>query len=883
MDLIGAMMQGISFRNECNQTTAGRYKTNPAVSMNNRFSLIFIFIMGFAVNANAQCRTRWEPRNYIFCGETDYALFTKRGKKGLYHVPTKTQVIKENLNFYYFASAFNYLFEVEGDTIRLYNLGHNSDQVCVTACIRSTGSMILNNYKNGFDAKAIRLVNGSHGYVTDTGNGLIIDGIVGHALGYEAEFLAVSCAGNDAIGSLYDEQYSLGVELFDDFVIISDYLDTRNQAEPVPLESTEYPGEDSIRHGLVVYQEFNSGHQRSGVYNRSTHHWDIPRDYIKIYRVNDVLIGLHDGQGGMYYDVFVLHNHQIRETRFNKITANRQVPGGLLFEDREAPTVIPDSINFSNMPTNTSFSYDADSTIIYFRDKTTGKTGLIHFQLFTEQRDLTGNALPGAANFRLDTIFPPEYEFVQKLNKDATHFVAYNDGVFSMKVDTGGGLVDFPMTWTLQFYRDDYYWADDPYYVDGRFFKDTCPNSYCLLQIQGKSRWIPDSPFLGIDKLNDSLIYINCNSINRDGDLRPIPSIEFPGEDSMSANNEVLYYARLPKECTAGIYNLNSKTWLFDRKYRWIRQTPAGFLTCEPVNDGSRNDWYSFRKFSGEYVFKDVSYVESMADPVYAKYRINYEEVDTVYPAAQLDDYYWYYFESSGKTGIASLYGGIIHHEPVEFLYLNSKLDLTLQIRNRTIFLESNYWTDSIAISENTDLSIWQKEREDYWFIDKLFYLYEPNEESNAITRIAMETTDKDGRNYVNHTETGLPGDLKIIQTLQKNQPWKYHVKALSDSVVYVENWMLPFTERNYRRIYDITKPGGYYRSGIYNIYTETWLIKHECVWIRWYADGTYLLCKPVFNGSGVKTGERYSVADRSGRISIGNVERGMLPKKYAF
>ncbi len=103
--------------------------------------------------------------------------------------------------------------------------------------------------------------------------------------------------------------------------------------------------------------------------------------------------------------------------------------------------------------------------------------------------------------------------------------------------------------------------------------------------------------FFGLEKLGNLIVLTDFHDRYMNEPLRAIRSIEYPEEDSISAQGDVLYYSRKLGHQRSGVYNLDSKNWEIPRNYKQITSFNNLFICLKDGMDTiveNEDEYYDF-------------------------------------------------------------------------------------------------------------------------------------------------------------------------------------------------------------------------------------------------------------------------------------------------
>ncbi|MBK9190682.1 MAG: hypothetical protein IPM77_03770 [Crocinitomicaceae bacterium] len=544
--------------------------------------ILFVFLICPVVYSQ---ETNPKVRGQILepCGQTGLYIVQIRKKTGLYDVAEGRYLIKPQIGYMFYAEAYNWLFVLGSDgSIKVY---------CLTES--DTSKYVLFESKNGM------VIQSANSYIKNVGEIMCYN----KALNIETDSGWVQIPTilfdgweNDLA---FDNSFSFGFQRDGENWIINNYHNCFRNDPLHAVSSVIYPGEDSIdASGNVLYYPRKNGYGKTGLYDLINAEWLINPVYNSIIRIDSVYFavktGSHNCDAEELVDIYKIDHDKIVLTEFQNQWTNGGFDANLVFSGND-------------------IWRDRDSSFIYVRDE--AGVRLYNLVLFNkywlEYSDFPEKSI---FRFKFDTTFSKPVEAIILCGRNEKWNVLFNNNSFDYyffdAVDWIQPGISFQKSMYYIFNENTYshyYIADDNWY---QYFmwEDS------LTQM--------DSPFTnmnktnasrGIEKWDDSLVYVQ-HQIKEDwNNLQPLLSIQFPGEDSVDADGNLVYYMPYPGEYSSGIFNLKTNKWFTDEAYSWILKGQTGYLFCQPAlnSDGYVvGQMYSLSDLNFQFMFVDVTMSE---------------------------------------------------------------------------------------------------------------------------------------------------------------------------------------------------------------------------------------------------------------------------------
>jgi hypothetical protein len=822
-----------------------------------RFYIVLLLFLSGSLSGQSELP---EVKGYSLkaCGDKPYAIAQKKSKTGLYDLRSKSFVLKANKSFYHFDEQSGFLFVANAsNTVSAYNLNYEGDELCL---IKEANRKVIFNkddYQQFFGNDEVYLTNLEKCQVDTVPEGSTAAGIP-----------------------------NSGLECYENFVLVLERRPSFIDPFDAPLHSIVYPNEDSIDYdGNSVYPPADPAILKSGVYDRTKAKWVVPPQYARVHVFRNFFIaegtildeeGLEDED---YVDVYQIKEDGEVVLALKNIKSNEEIPAELFLE-------------------GTKFKRDRDP--IYFFTGEGTKKGLIKIQFFEYLLEYDYSTQTGLSMFEVDTIFDSAYDFVVKLGRDNSRFVARKGGEFFMKYHDYDKTYNFPLSWKSD-YRYFYDSRDgaEGYEIDGKSYapdhqRMDAENTFELMLSEPKP--ILENTSMkyfeeGIEFMRDSLIYVQVNQ-GEDEVLTPLMSEEF-WEDSIDIDGNVVYLRPNPGTYESGLYDPQKEEWIFKRKYCYILDMGKGFLLCRTLLDeyGNVKDYvYDFVDNEGNNAFKEMNEIYIRDDINYAKYCLPKYEIDSVFSVDYFSSAPECYFMSGNKMGAGNWMENEIHHHPKDYLWYDPEFGVSLELEGEEIQVKMEKNSFNFNLSQAG--------------LELTFYPISIGWEYDTQWHLRKRFAGTDSTVYFNKdlkvmATEAFKGSYTSEQVKRNFHPNRsFQLKKLNDSLVYIENYLYDYysdfplmseiwvfedsINEEGDVVYPVPEPG-YSRSGVYNYKTKRWFLSPQYQTIN-YNDGEFIIEHPMRDEFGILLSEsRYSILKTDGSYLFKEVRGLELPERYIY
>jgi len=296
-------------------------------------------------------------------------------------------------------------------------------------------------------------------------------------------------------------------------------------------------------------REYEGAFQGSGLFDMQSRKWVIPRNFVRLYPLKEKFIAIH--LDSAYYNLIEDNRQRFAITYF-------------IYEKKEDEYVVTDKTNEFNKDW-ISNAFDVDS-ISWIKENTFysykgDKKGLVYAEPYT-YRILFDYEL------RMKELLPPVYDLVHLDSTYRSVFTLDSETAAMKQFYLSNGMEDIEKVW-----------ENDGIIFEGDRVDYSVSRTAQMLGDTLDLYEIPfhESRFLqsGVEYINDSLVKIFFNS---PGYLLEAKSIEYPDEDSIDVNGEVVYTREGFSENT-GIYNYKNDEWILSPNYWSVHFAGDHFAT----------------------------------------------------------------------------------------------------------------------------------------------------------------------------------------------------------------------------------------------------------------------------------------------------------------
>lgn len=821
--------------------------------------LLLILLISLHFNLDAQLTSAPTIKNDTIskCGETDFYLFTKNNKTGLYNDVTKVYFLKPTESFFYYFDFYNLLFEATTQgIIHVYNFESNATNTSFVPVLSSSSQSKI-------------LIHSYGTYNFENNNLFLQDGYLVRYITSDIirsqDSTALLNRNTSTIDT--DEKFFFGLEKLGNLIVLTDFHD-RYMNEPLrAIRSIEYPEEDSISaQGDVLYYSRKPGHQSSGVYNLASKNWEIPRNYKQITSFNNLFICLKDGMDTIvenedeYYDFYVHTRSEILPTPYRNIQFNGGFPFELVFEKG-------------------TYRIDRDSSQVYVQ--TPSGQGIMRVQLFNAFWNSYGYQLPAisVSQLAIDTIIKPVYDFALKSGRDDPFYITQKDSLFYVfwKSRYSDKTEIWSFTQNFGEFNPEFYYST--FMFDNQVYKDTSEIETIDLYLKNEHDFSLFELSKGVWKINDSLIYIQ-NWQRESGATSSTPGapVLYEGYYDDNGANQYMYPDAGAYE--SGIFDAKNHRWFIEPVNAYVLFSENGLMICAPIlteNGNLLKYTYTTRTFENKIINQYDTYDAWLHSDEFMQFSFptlknnSKQLIDSRLPN-------YYYFTDSTKSGVVDVDRNLVLIEPSDFAYYEPFQRLRISIQNGTIRTHFSNYHSTISITNSTNLTLG-------YFDTKLKFVWI---DSSAAEAKVIE--------FVNHEE---PNEYPIQGSeFQKRLNAKTQInailqfKSLSNNLIYIQNWkndeVIENAEmpENYLKDFKgevkgtrVTYPG-YEKSGVFDLANQKWIIKPMYRWIKKLTDGNYLaLSTSVISPS--KKVPVLSLIDQDGNFIFQNKSKKEVPTNY--
>lgn len=368
--------------------------------------------------------------------------------------------------------------------------------------------------------------------------------------------------------------------------------------------------------------------------------------------------------------------------------------------------------------------------------------------------------------------------------------------------------------------------------------------------------------FFGLEKLGNLIVLTDFHDRYMNEPLRAIRSIEYPEEDSISAQGDVLYYSRKSGHQCSGVYNLASKNWEIPRNYKQITSFNNLFICLKDGMDTiveNEGEYYDFYVQTGSEIlpthFKNIQFNGGF--PFELLFEKGTHRIDS--DSSQV------YFQTPTGQGVmrVQLFNPFWNSYGYQLPAISvSQLSIDTIINPVYDFVLKSGRDDPFYISQKDSLFyvFWKSRYDDkteIWSFAENFGEFNPE--------FRYSTFMFDNQVYEDTSE------IETIDLYLKNEHdfslfeiskgvWK-----INDSLIYIQNWeresgatsSTPGAAVMYEGYYDdnganqyFYPDAGVYESGIFDKKNKIWFIEPIHAYIL-FAENGFMTCTPVLTKNG--------------------------------
>ncbi|MEZ4938955.1 MAG: hypothetical protein R2799_15305 [Crocinitomicaceae bacterium] len=747
------------------------------------------------------------------CDGTDFQLVYSKGKTWLYDLKNKSFLIEKSKNFIYYFKNVRTLMEMDASgQIKVYDLmqGFKLDTIC--------------------NEVARYIDNPLFGRSVYTGK-----------------------------QDIYGAENYFGFEKSGKYLIVHDVkkFNPRNY-EPIPLLN-QY-GEDSVviqpdgTSSLVYLTESFENECRSSVFDMKNWQWLVPKKYMNLqFLHSNLIVGSYskdlensEQRNDYLYDFFEIDAKGINKKKMG-VDDQYGVPWEMILNTKD---------------------YEVQKEIekVIFRKE--GQTGLVVFAI-NQIVYATDYSIQGwwefPYNFKIDTVAYGKFDWILSCGQVLNGAFYSYDGQIKLKEwqdDPNGAK-----------YIDSWINAEQSVYISSTEYG---ARSYCLdhfewdrVEVTGdqytktdRSCFFNKNEMLGLSVLSDSSVYLH-----RYGEeyQSVIPILDQYGEDSISADGEVVLFPSMPGVYESGVYNFKTRKWVVAPTNISVLPTGQGFLCEYPVLDSNLNlieTRFKLQRYDGIMAFEGITADELFKD--HKKEMVPKYKVDSVYAVGHTHEKYIneneVYFTTDNKIGVANLSEGRTLIEPSDYAYLDPQGRFKLYLKDGWLHFIRNQVEFTVNMNTEADF---------YWEIIN----------SNSIGDVALIDH---VRNTVHFTTyNGETFEKELDEELRSTNFYDRTLVAfrkVSPELIYIENFLADYEDPNLLPLsewgepqYEFDENGntisilsqGYQRSGLYNMKSHQWIVPQEYEQMLGWREGLSLW----FAKSEDRSTELYSVFEQQKTI----------------